>query len=115
VLVAGPIALNNITWKFYFVLIIPPTIEFICILLFFPETKVRHQKLPACPSTNYSQQRSLEDIAEIFGDKVAVHYYQSTAEEQAQYAEAELAMDEKAHSIEPNGQRTELEHAKQGA
>jgi hypothetical protein len=45
VLVAGPIALNNITWKFYFVLIIPPAIEFICIFLFFPETKVRDRKV----------------------------------------------------------------------
>ena len=42
VLVAGPIALNAISWKFYIVLIIPPTIEFICIYLFFPETKVSH-------------------------------------------------------------------------
>ena len=40
VLVAGPIALNAISWKFYFVLIIPPAIEFLCVYFFFPETKV---------------------------------------------------------------------------
>ena len=78
VLVAGPIALNNISWKFYFVLIIPPAIEWVCVFLWFPETK----------------QRSLEDIAESFGDKVAVHYYHATMEEQAAYAEDELKRDE---------------------
>lgn len=79
VLVAGPIALNAISWRFYFVLVIPPAIQFICIYLFFPETK----------------RRSLEDIAEVFGDRLAVHYYQQSAEERAMYAQAELEMDEK--------------------
>jgi len=74
VLMAGPIALNDIGWKFYFVLIIPTAIEWVCVYLWFPETK----------------QRSLEDIAEAFGDKVAVHYYQATLEEQTAYVEEEL-------------------------
>lgn len=51
---SGPIALNRIGWKFYFVLIFPVAVELVCVYLFFPETK----------------QRSLEDIAEVFGDKV---------------------------------------------
>lgn len=54
VLVAGPIALDRISWKFYYVLIFPVAVELVCVYLFFPETK----------------QRSLEDIAEAFGDKV---------------------------------------------
>lgn len=41
VLVAGPIALNAITWRFYLVLIVPPAIEFLCVYFFFPETKQR--------------------------------------------------------------------------
>lgn len=83
-LVAGPIGLDAISWKFYFIIIIPPAIEFLCVLVWFPETK----------------QRSLEDIAEIFGDRVAVHYYRSSAEEQAMYAEAELQLDEKREAGE---------------
>ena len=41
VLVAGPIALDAISWKFYLVLIVPPAIEFVFVLFFFPETKQR--------------------------------------------------------------------------
>lgn len=67
VLVAGPIALNDITWRFYFVLIVPPAVEFVCVCLWFPETR----------------QRSLEDIAEAFGDKVAVRFYETMVEERA--------------------------------
>jgi sugar porter (SP) family MFS transporter len=69
VLVAGPIALNEISWKFYLVLIIPTAIEFVCVYLWFPET----------------QQRSLEDIAEAFGDKVAVRFYETNLEEETGY------------------------------
>lgn len=76
--------------------------------------------MSSCPShildlLKLFQQRSLEDIAEIFGDKVAVHYYQSTAEEQAQYAEAELAMDEKTHGVGLYAQKAEVENVKESA
>lgn len=81
VLVAGPIALDDIAWKFYLVLIVPPAIEFVCIYFFFPETK----------------QRSLEDISEAFGDKVAVHYYHATLDEQHAYEEAEVKLEKTAH------------------
>ena len=67
--------LNVISWKFFIVLIIPPACLWIFFYLFYPETR----------------QRSLEDIAEAFGDKVAVHYFNATEEEEAQYA-AEEAM-----------------------
>jgi MFS family permease len=45
-LVAGPIALEEITWKFFLVLIIPTFFHLLNVYFFFPETK----------------QRSLEDI-----------------------------------------------------
>ena len=41
VLVAGPIALDKISWRFYLVLIVPPAVELVCVYLFFPETKQR--------------------------------------------------------------------------
>lgn len=55
VLVAGPIALERIGWKFFLVLIIPTTIYIPVIYFFFPETK----------------KRSLEDINAQFGEVVA--------------------------------------------
>ncbi|KAI9710317.1 MAG: hypothetical protein M1820_002812 [Bogoriella megaspora] len=74
VLVAGPIALNVISWKFFIVLIIPPAFLWFIVFFFYPETK----------------QRSLEDLGEAFGDKVAVHYFNATEEEEAQYAAEEM-------------------------
>ncbi|TKA41465.1 hypothetical protein B0A55_13470, partial [Friedmanniomyces simplex] len=72
ILVAGPIALNNIGWKFFLVMACPTAVYIPVIYFFFPET----------------QNRSLEDINAEFGDKVAVHYYGATVEEQDEYAQA---------------------------
>jgi MFS family permease len=71
-LVAGPIALENITWKFFIVLIIPTFLHLLNVYFFFPETK----------------QRSLEDINAQFGEKVAVRFYGATEEDEAAYAAA---------------------------
>ncbi|KAK5735644.1 hypothetical protein LTR17_007995 [Elasticomyces elasticus] len=72
ILVAGPIALNEIGWKFFLVMACPTAVYIPVIYFFFPETR----------------NRSLEDINAEFGDKVAVHYYGATAEEQEEYAQA---------------------------
>ena len=77
VLVAGPIALDKIKWKFFLVFIIPTFIELLCVFFFFPETK----------------QRSLEDINAAFGEEVAVHYYGATTEELEEYLKAIAAGD----------------------
>ena len=76
-LVAGPIALNNIHWKFFFVLIIPTAFHLVFVYFMCPETKGR----------------SLEDINAQFGEKVAIHFYHATAEEQAELDRA-AALDE---------------------
>ncbi|KAK2748131.1 hypothetical protein FQN57_001255 [Myotisia sp. PD_48] len=71
-LVAGPIALEVITWKFFLVLIIPTLFHFLGVYFFYPETK----------------QRSLEDINAAFGEKVAINFYGATEEEEQKYAKA---------------------------
>lgn len=53
-------------------LIIPTAIQFLIIFFYAPET----------------MQRSLEDISAEFGDKVAVHYYHATLEDEKQYDQA---------------------------
>jgi MFS family permease len=69
-LCAGPIALDVIKWKFFLILIVMNSLHWFIIFFFYPETK----------------QRSLEDINESFGDKVAVHYYNATIEDEEVYA-----------------------------
>ena len=71
ILVAGPIAPNNVGWKFL-VLICPTAVYIPVIYFFFPETR----------------QRSLEDINAQFGETVAVHYFNATEEEEKEYAKA---------------------------
>ncbi|KAI5118100.1 hypothetical protein M0805_005207 [Coniferiporia weirii] len=51
---ASPIAMANVAWKFYVLFIVLNFVSFITILVFFPETKGK----------------TLEDMAEIFGDQV---------------------------------------------
>ncbi|RDX57036.1 general substrate transporter [Lentinus brumalis] len=51
------IAINNISWRYYLVFICLNFVDFIIIGLFFPETKGR----------------TLEEMAEIFGDEVDAH------------------------------------------
>lgn len=72
ILVAGPIALDVIKWKFFLVLILPTAVHWINVYFLFPETK----------------NRSLEDINVQFGGQVAVRYYGAGAEEEEMYARA---------------------------
>jgi hypothetical protein len=58
------------------VLIIPSAVYIVLIYFLFPETK----------------QRTLEEIGEIFGDKVAAHYYGASEEERAEIKRNALKM-----------------------
>ena len=78
VLVAGPIALNAISWKFFFVLIVPTFFHIIFVYFMCPETKGR----------------SLEDINAQFGEKVAIHFYGATEEEKAEMEKAAVEDEE---------------------
>ncbi|ETI28370.1 hypothetical protein G647_00819 [Cladophialophora carrionii CBS 160.54] len=68
-LVAAPVALNKIGWKFYLVLIIPSAVYIVIMYFLFPETKGR----------------TLEEIGHVFGDDmhVAHNWYEATEEEKA--------------------------------
>ncbi|SMR53866.1 unnamed protein product [Zymoseptoria tritici ST99CH_1E4] len=72
-LVAAPVALNEIGWKFYLVLIVPSTLYISLIYLLFPETKGR----------------TLEEIGLLFGDDVHVasQWYDLSPEEKEKVAE----------------------------
>ena len=72
ILVAGPIAFDKISWKFFFVLIVPTFFHIIFVFFMCPETKGR----------------SLEDINAQFGEKVAIHYYGATEEEKHELEQA---------------------------
>lgn len=78
-LIAGPIALDKIKWKFFFVLIVPTFFNILFVYFFCPETK----------------NRSLEDINALFGDQVAIRYYGASAEEQAELEKAAMEDKEK--------------------
>lgn len=87
-LVAGPIALDKIGWKFFFVLIIPTALHILFVYFMCPETKGR----------------SLEDINAQFGEKVAIHYYGATEQEKAELEE------EAMHIGEHKGQQYDAKH-----
>ena len=77
-LVAGPIALDKIQWKFFFVLICPTACHLVFVYFMCPETKGR----------------SLEDINEQFGEKTAIHYFGATEQEKEEMEQA-IVLDEK--------------------
>ena len=79
ILVAGPIAFNNVSWKFFFVFIVMTFLNIIFVYFLCPETKGN----------------SLEDINAKFGEEVAIHFYGATEAEKMEM-EAAVMADEKA-------------------
>ena len=80
---AGLIALNNITWKFFLVLIISTAVHWFNVFFLFPETK----------------QRGLEDINLVFGERVVVKYYGATEEDEKAYAHTIEEEEDALHGI----------------
>ena len=89
-LVAGPIALDKITWKFFFVLIVPTALHIVFVYFMCPETKAR----------------SLEDINAQFGDSVAIHFYGASEAEKAELEKAAMQDEEDEHRRGPSAGHT---------
>ncbi|KAK5124672.1 hypothetical protein LTR85_001385 [Meristemomyces frigidus] len=76
-LVGAPVALNDIGWKFYLVLICPSVCYIAAMWFLFPETKGR----------------TLEEIGSLFGDEhVASHWYGISEEEKEEIARNALKL-----------------------
>lgn len=71
-LVAAPIAMDKIHWRFSLINICCTAVFIICLYFFYPET----------------QGKSIEDINELFGDTVVVHFEARTEEEKNVYLTA---------------------------
>jgi hypothetical protein len=63
----GATAIANIGWKYFLVFVCLTAVTIIVIIIMYPETKGR----------------SLEELAELFGDTVVVHVTNATEEEKA--------------------------------
>jgi Sugar (and other) transporter len=102
-LVAAPVALNQIGWKFYLVLICPSAVYICLIYLFFPETKGR----------------TLEEIGALFGDEknIAAHYYGLSAEEREKIHENALREVQTAnlHAMDEANGKASIDHMEKGS
>ncbi|KAF2774500.1 MFS transporter [Teratosphaeria nubilosa] len=84
-LVAAPVALNDIGWKFYLVLICPSVCYIVAQFFLFPETKGR----------------TLEEIGALFGDEhIASHWYGISEEERNEIARNALKSVQTGHLSE---------------
>lgn len=100
-LVAAPVALDKIGWRFYLVLICPSAVYVVLMYFFFPETKGR----------------TLEEIGALFGDEshVASHWYGISEEEKQKIAEDALKLTESGRigdemAIQPAADEADSNH-----
>ncbi len=93
-LVAGPIAFDRIKWRFFFVLIVPTFLNLLFVYFMCPETKYVTGQQSCQTQLTLPRNRSLEDINEAFGEKVAIRMYGATEQEQQEF-EAAIEADEK--------------------
>jgi len=84
----GAVAIADISWRYFLVFIVMTAITIPVIYFFFPETKGR----------------SLEELADLFGDPVAVHLTTATEAERAEI-DMEIKNDHVAEQLEYAGER----------
>ena len=79
----GATAIANIGWRYFLVFVCLTVVTIVVLIFMYPETKGR----------------SLEELAELFGDRVVVHVTNATEEEKArmdQDIKTEVVMNEHA-------------------
>jgi MFS family permease len=83
----GATAIANIGWRYFLVFVCLTVVTIVVLVVMYPETKGR----------------SLEELAELFGDRVVVHVTNATEEEKAridQEIKTEVVMNEHARQEE---------------
>ncbi|KAF2741235.1 MFS transporter [Polyplosphaeria fusca] len=97
-LVGAPVAMNQIGWKFYLVLICPSVVYIVLIYLLFPETKGR----------------TLEEIGALFGDTHVANKWYGLSEEEKQKIAHEALAKHPESVVEGDGEKASVvkqEHA----
>ena len=70
---ASPVAMQNVSWKYYILFIVLNAVDFLVIAFLFPETKGgRAITLGYFNVLIGALGRTLEDMAKVFGDEIDV-------------------------------------------
>ena len=71
---ASPVAMQNSSWKYYITFIVLNAVDFFIIAFMFPETKGKtlYHLLELTLISFIPAGKSLEEMAEVFGDEVNV-------------------------------------------
>lgn len=95
-LVAAPVALNSIGWRFYLVLIVPSVCYIVAIWFLFPvciSTPTIDRFYHSLTAIQETKGRTLEEIGSLFGDEnIAGHWYGISEEEKAEIAKNALRL-----------------------
>lgn len=91
-------AINNISWKYYLVFICLNAVDLVIITIFFPETKGSVEAIARAQDSDHSSSigKSLEEMAEIFGDEIDLRDAHDMEDEQSIHDKSDLTGVQKA-------------------
>ena len=69
----APLGITALTWKYFIIWLVMDCIFVVIVYFFYPETKVCYSPCLHCSvlTLSFLQNKTLEEIAGLFGDKVA--------------------------------------------